>query len=196
MESMVYRKIETNNGRTYLVPVNVPNAADYIHVDVHDPTSRGYGGRTLEFPLEDGTMYKTKGPWHTNSEALLKETGIDIRELHGTKVTIWSVVDEVSTFKEYVRQEDGTLKWMDVTRPRPVKGEVIYEEQDYCLGDFHRGERVAQAIADIRQETVKFKSESRGGAVEAWKTPNDPIEARKAKPTVGLSPEQQSIVEA
>jgi len=50
-----------------------------IYVDTGDPESQGFGGAICMFTLEDGTKEQVKGPWHSNSEALFKDTGLDLR---------------------------------------------------------------------------------------------------------------------
>lgn len=173
----VWRKIECTKGAdgagTYLVQVDTINPADMIHVDTHDLSSRGYGGSELRFELEDGSIYTVKGPWHGNSDSLRMRTGLDISYLHETKVSIFEYDEEVRTFSKYVRRDDGTMVWTEVTEPRPTPGSVIYEEQYYVLGEFKRGERIAQALADVREQPVYVICDSRSGSMRCWKHPGE-----------------------
>lgn len=49
------------------------------------PDSRGCGGNTIDFELDDGLgMISLVGPWHSNSDAFFKDTCIDVRDKHIT----------------------------------------------------------------------------------------------------------------
>lgn len=163
----VYRPIEALNGRTYYVRLDVLNMADYIYVDTKNPESDGFGGAYIPFMLEDGTMMEpVKGPWHTNCGALLKETGLDLRELHLTRITLWSVKTEThDRFQSYREDpETGKLEWGYWMKDYLVEDEVIYEELQPVLGIFMRGDRIAHQIADTLGKPIKLRSQSEGGS--------------------------------
>jgi hypothetical protein len=162
-----FRKIESLDGtRTYYLPIEGVNAADHfryvvncadgVHVTDPNPSGpfRGYGGSTLEFPLDDGTIDKVKGPWHTNSEAFFKETGINISDLHLTQVTIGT--ESGKGFME-------------------VGGDVLYRENEPVLGPFMRGERIAQQLADVLDISVYCVRESAGGGSAGWHKPGQKL---------------------
>jgi hypothetical protein len=166
-----WRTIESAKGHTYIIPTDVLNIADHVHVDTHDPKSDGYGGRTLEFELENGEIYMAKGPWHSSGSVLL-DVGLDVRDLHMTMLTLWSTKKEEVTHKGYITDEEtGKLTWTDVTRTIDVKDEIIYEEKLPVLGMFMRGERVAAAYAKATGKTIYYRSESYGGASQQLITP-------------------------
>jgi hypothetical protein len=133
MSKYIHRKIEGKKG-TWLVPVNIINPADWVHVDTHDPKSRGYGGGMLEFELEDGTTYAVKGPWH--SSGVFDDTGVLIADLHLTRLTI---------------------------RENDKDGKILYEEKEPVLGPFMRGERIGQQLANIMNKELYIIRESEGG---------------------------------
>lgn len=165
-EEMIFRKIEVEGKtRTYYLMVSRPNIADSIYVDPHDPNSRGFGGSLLQFTLEDGTVDEVKGPWHTGANALLNDTGMDIRDLHATQVTIWSTKPGIWRGKGY-ETVDGKLVWTDVEREIFEKDEILYHEEVPALGIFMRGERIAHAYAKATGKTVYLRSESSGGSSE------------------------------
>ena len=134
---MIHRKIHAEDvNEDYYVPVDILNVADELHVTDSSNTShmKGYDGSTLAFKMEDGTVEHVTGPWHTNSRGFINHTGINISELHLTKITLW--------------QDD----------------EIIYEEKAPVLGPYYRGDRIARQLAIIRNKEIKVKSESSGGS--------------------------------
>jgi hypothetical protein len=75
-----HRKIEGRSGEDWYVDVDELNAASHLHQTDKKPKGpgsfRGYGGSTLKFEMEDGTVKEVVGPWHSNSTAFFKDTGI------------------------------------------------------------------------------------------------------------------------
>jgi hypothetical protein len=136
-ERRVYRKYECKRG-VWLVAVQ-PNAAEnvYFH-DPKDASSQGFAGRTLSFPLEDGTVYEAKGPWHSNADRLYKDTGIDVRNTHYTFVVL-------------AMARDG---WPTILR------DVVYKDAQPVLGSFTR---YKELIKRYPQAQVYY-SESSGGS--------------------------------
>jgi hypothetical protein len=162
----IHRRFETDRG-TYYVPVDICNSADWLHVDTHDPRSDGYGGSTLNFKLLDGLIDPVKGPWHTNSTAFRHDTGIDIEDLHETRVVLYKTRQVTKTTRRHERMDDGRLVWGNWPTEITEKVEPpIYEEKDFVLSDFYRGERIAHAIAALREEPIYVESYSRGGSSE------------------------------
>jgi hypothetical protein len=160
-----YRKFTADNGRIYYVPVSV-NAGDFgatevynnpgdgVHVDTLDPKSQGYGGSKLTFKLTDGTVEVVKGPWHTHSSSLLKETGLKITDLHYTYVII---------------AKDSGKGFM-----KPGH-DIVYADPEWVLGPFMRGERLAQQLADLHDIPLFRVTESMGGASSKWHNPGDKV---------------------
>lgn len=147
----VWKKVETETGLVWLYPVNVPNPGDFIHVwnpaeNRNRPSFQGYGGSTLTFELEDGTMFKCIGPWHSNSEALERSTGINLRDKHMTFV----VISHERT------SEKGTY--------RSVMKDVIYMDTEPTIGAFERGKEMAQTLANELDKEVYLYSKSSGGS--------------------------------
>jgi len=85
-EQRRYKKIIGKDGHIYLYAIQ-DNPADNIYVS-GGKNSDGFGGRTLSFTLEDGTVEELRGPWHTNSDDLFVHTGIDLRAKYLTFVVI------------------------------------------------------------------------------------------------------------
>jgi len=85
-----YKKLIGKSGRIWLVAIQ-DNPADNIYVSAASAENqpgykgfRGFAGRTLTFELEDGDILELQGPWATNSDALFKDTGYDIRDKYLT----------------------------------------------------------------------------------------------------------------
>jgi hypothetical protein len=150
----VYRLIQGKSGNTWIVPANCPWSAENIHVDQHDPHSKGYGGRMLTFPLEDGTTYEAKGPWHTNPHALLDDTGVDIRDRHRTYGC-------VALDMKYGKHGEG------------VYTKLIHVDREPILGTFDRLENMARAEADKRGHPIAVCSISSGGSQQGWEYPGE-----------------------
>lgn len=144
----VWRAMDGPGGRTYYYPVDVPNPGDHVHVDTKDPESRGYGGRTLEFKLEDGEVRSVKGPWHGGLQELYEQTGIRLADLHYTKVTVEA------------QGPNGSP-------------EVVYKEDDFVLGQFMRGARIAYQLADALGRPVELHVNSAGGGMAGMIHPGE-----------------------
>lgn len=160
---MCHRKIEAINdsGRTYYLPTKILNIADEVHCDTHDPNSRGYGGSTFQFKLEDGTTDTVKGPWHCS--ATIEEIGLNLSELHKTRVLLLDPTNDDA---------------------------VLYEEKEFVLGAFYRGDRIAQQLSDATNKSIYIKVESAGGSHSHTCNPGDnlhPLAERKnTTPVVSL----------
>jgi hypothetical protein len=137
IEDIVFTRVEGASGHTWYCPTNIPNKASQLHVDTHDPNSRGYGGSTLEFRLDDGTVAEVKGPWHSNSGYFLDDTGVDITATHLTRVICGGSFSE-----KWSHTEEGL-------------NDIFYNEVEPVLGTFHRYEAVCDALLRDRGG-VKF----------------------------------------
>ena len=131
-EAAVYRRIDGKSGQVWLI-AKQPNEADGVYV--HNPKAKnsdGFGGATLEFKLEDGSIYRAKGPWKTGPDGLFVDTGYDIREKHATVVVI------------------GRARSYDYSRDKYygqcVIGDVLYEETEPVIGKFDRVKDIAATL--------------------------------------------------
>jgi hypothetical protein len=161
----VYRYVVGKNAH-WLVRVDVPNIGDHLYsFDPMSSKSQGFGGSWLYFVMQERmALAAVKGPWHSNAGGLLRDAGVDVRDLHLTRVTLYEMVMEPYTGPGYERQPDGRLEWKrELTRDIPVHGPVIYEEKEPALGIFMRGDRIAHAYANATNKSVFCDSESAGG---------------------------------
>ena len=123
-----------------------PGETVYMH-DPDDEHSDGFGGRVITFRIGKCAEYRAKGPWHSNSDALFNATGVDIRDKHLT----FAVVA------------------MERTREGPPGYDTVLEKLLYIdtapqLGEFNRGQSIAQMYADDLGKQVFYYSESSGGS--------------------------------
>jgi len=145
-EEKKYHVHKGKSGKRWFV-ADIPNAADHIYVeDYHSQSSQGFGGRTLIFELVDGEKIPIKGPWHSNSHALLGDTGIDITNKH----LISGIISRDISWK------NGQATMVD----------VIYSD-DGIVGTFDRVSDMARQLADISKTPVHYYARSEGGSVLA-----------------------------
>lgn len=142
-EKRRYHKHVGKSGKIWLV-ADQPNAAANIYVE-GGPNSDGFAGRTLTFPLVDGGEVSLRGPWHTNSDGLFADTGVDVRDKHYTYVVISR------------RRESGE-------HYESIMVDVLYRDDEPQLGSFHRGDELARQWAREIDAPVFLYSESEGGS--------------------------------
>lgn len=139
-QERAYEKLECQRG-VWLI-AQQPNSADNVYFDnPRDTTSDGFGGATLSFKLTDGSVYKAKGPWHSNSESLLRDTGRDLRDTHLTFVVI------------------GKDRRYD--RPNAVITDVVYKDEIPTLGRF---DRYKEIIAGLPKGRYAYYTKTSGGS--------------------------------
>lgn len=161
-ESLVWRKHTTDRGETWLT------RADGLGDTViyHNPknTSRGFGGATLTFTLEDESTIQLKGPWSSNTQALFTSTGIDLREKH----TTWGCVGR---WRDYNYQNSP----MGVA----TIGALLYFDKEPTVGPFERIRLLAERLAYDRDEILFYFEESIGGSRCGHVYPHDHLTPMK-----------------
>ncbi len=131
-EAATYKRFDGKSGSVWLV-AKQPNEADGVYVhNPKDKNSDGFGGATLEFRLDDGSIYAAKGPWKTGPEELFTDTGYDIRDKHATVVVI------------------GRARSHDYSRDKYygqcIINDVLYQETEPVLGKFDRVKDIAATL--------------------------------------------------
>ena len=132
------------SGRRWLVSTSDDRASN-VYVE-GGPGSQGFGGAELVFTLRDGSAVTLKGPWHSNSDSLFRDTGVDVRNEHYT-------FGVIGTGREY-RNTGGSAT---------ITG-VIHADKGPTKGQFSRINDLAQQMADERQQTLFYYQESKGGS--------------------------------
>ena len=132
--------------RNWLFPSNLPNRAEHIYVDNPNRKEDGFGGRTMEFPLGNGRTYEATGPWHSNSIALFKATGVDIRNEFFTEGC-------VALTRVTLREGYNQFKY------------VLIQDEEPVLGNFHRNQCVAKLMAQYIDIPLYYYSNGSSGLV-------------------------------
>jgi hypothetical protein len=156
----VYRKVVGKRG-VWLYPTNSDTPGEQVHF--HDPTdtkSDGYGGSTLTFTLEDGSTYAAKGPWHSNTDALYDDTGVDIRN---TFRTFGCVAKKRISLPLRPGVSRNSSHWR-------FEG-VLYADTAPQIGDFNRIHDLAKEWAGKLGHPVAYYQESNGGSSCGWECP-------------------------
>lgn len=143
-ESRQYTLFKGKSGRIWLV-ADQPNAADNIYVSDPKRGSEGFAGRVITFKLGGGSSISLQGPWHSNSESLLDDTGVDIRDQHLTFVVI-SREREIGEHYE------------------PIMKDILHIDSKPTIGSFQRGGHMAQRFAKKLGGPIWCYSESTGGS--------------------------------
>lgn len=139
-EKRRYKKYIGKSGRIFLVAIQEDSASNIYVFHPLDHNSEGFGGRTLEFKLENDSIVKAKGPWHTNPDDLYNETGVDIRDKHFTRTVVG------------LGRDLGGIT------------DVIYCESKPILGEFNRGNKITQGLADKLDTVVYYYIITSGGS--------------------------------
>lgn len=149
-EARKYRLHIGKSGRKWLVG-DVPNSAEAIYVE-GGPNSRGFAGRELTFPLVGGGEVKLKGPWHTNCDALLADTGIDVRD----KTLSFCVIAK--------RRVQETIPPSNIYS-KTVLLDILYMDKEPVLGPYSRPEIqvMAKAMAVKLGHSIYLHKETHGG---------------------------------
>lgn len=131
------------SGRIWLVSTDC-DCASNIYVQ-GGPKSDGFGGAVLEFTLANGCdKIKLKGPWHSSSESLLFDTGVDARD----RTLVFGVIGKGRDWK------DG----------RSVIKDLVYFDKEPTLGTFNRISDMAEAMAKEMNQQLFVYSATKGGS--------------------------------
>lgn len=150
-------KLHVGKHHLWLV-ADVENPGDYVYSwRPNDTMSEGFGGRALTFELSNGRGKLTlQGPWHSNSQALLSDTGINVQDLHYT----WVCIAERRDHEEHQTYYEG----------------ILHQDGSWVLGSFYRGVRLAEEHADRLGKVVFCYSRNQGGSNDQPVYPLRPCE--------------------
>lgn len=144
-ESRIYQSFIGKSGRRWVVAID-KEPANYIYIE-GGKNSKGFGGRTLEFKLQNGEIIRLQGPWHSNADALYKDTGYDIRDKYFT-IGIIGLHRQRNGYQE--------LYW-----------DILHEDQKPILGEYDRIEKLAVEFANKLQKTIYYSYKSNGGGISS-----------------------------
>jgi 3',5'-cyclic AMP phosphodiesterase CpdA len=144
-EIRTYRKYECKRGVWLAALQGAPADNLYFH-DPRDKNSDGFGGRTLRFPLEDGSVYEAKGPWKGNADSMFRDTGVDLRDQYSSFVVIG----------KGVRFEKGRYESIRVIT------DVVYMDDGFQIGPFQREEAIVKTLPVGKYQ---YYRETRGGSI-------------------------------
>jgi hypothetical protein len=144
--------------RIWIVADNVPNKADYIYVGYpFDTNSQGFAGRWLVFHVVDQEVaISLQGPWHSNADALLEHTGIDVRDLYMVQLVVG---------KRFAEHLEGYSRVIE---------DIIYNEPPH-VGRYDEYKTVLKNIMlhDSSLESVAYWHDGGGGSCTAMYTRKD-----------------------
>lgn len=143
-EIRAYRKYECKAGVWLAAIQDAPADNLYFH-DPRDKHSEGFAGRTLRFPLEDGSVYEAKGPWKGNADSMFKDTGVDLRDKYSTFVVIG----------RGVRFEKGRYE------SRRIITDVLHMDDGFQIGPFQREQLIVKTLP---VGEYQYYRETRGGS--------------------------------
>jgi predicted RNase H-like nuclease (RuvC/YqgF family) len=122
IQKTLFNKITGRNGKTYLYNGN--------SVFVED--GEGMGGRDISFKMTNKTEEIYKGPWNTNANELLEQTGIDLTKMHYSFGLVFKNRQEALAFE----------KGEDV--------EPFISDKNWTIGEFDGGEKRMRELLDER----------------------------------------------
>jgi hypothetical protein len=174
-----FKIVKGKSGRTWLYGIcDAPAAHIYVSAEGRENMPgyrgfRGFGGSTLKFELEDGNTISLQGPWHSNSNALFNDTGIDLNE---NTVTYVVVSEKIGHDKKY----------------HSVAINVLYKDEEPAVGSFDRGNDIALEWANKLGKPVHLYCESLGGSSSGFVNPGKKKE--KSKYVSDISEAQLGII--
>tara|TARA_R110000782_G_scaffold270483_1_gene371773 strand:- start:5766 stop:6302 length:537 start_codon:yes stop_codon:yes gene_type:complete len=130
-QKSIYRKV-IGKAATWYYAINKENSADFIYASTRN--KEGFGGRELQFELEDGTVDIVIGPWQGAASSMKQETGVDITNKH----LMSFVVCEKYKYAEGHYQNGECInvlhgafnECMDFDDPRNIARKIAMERED------------------------------------------------------------------
>jgi hypothetical protein len=150
-----YRLLRGKSGKRWVVAVQ-EEAAENIYVD-GGRGSEGMAGRTLTFELEGGGSVDFIGPWKTEAQSLLADTGFDVRGMYYFQCIIATERKCGTTFHS-PDEYSGILHY----DPAPILNNPISPES---IGE------VAQAHANRLGVPVYYAWTTKGGGCSSRQMP-------------------------
>ena len=147
-----YRKVVGINSIWYIAIQENPADNVYCTAKVRTGRSDGFGGATMEFQMEDGTVDRVQGPWHGNADSLLSDTGYDVTE---TRLT-----QGICSKGKAGNMLDG-YEFID----------VLHYDEVPTLGQYDRIMTIAQNLANENNCRIYYAMKSAGGGNAHFRDP-------------------------
>lgn len=152
-----FHMVKGKSGMRWLYSAVDQDVASFVYVE-GGPGSRGFGSRDIRFELVEGGAVLLTGPWHSNADAMFRDTGIDVR-------------DKMFSFCVIAKRR-GRIKFIGETAfgPREITRDtledVLYMDKAPVLATFERPEikEMAEWFADMLGHSVYLYKETRGGS--------------------------------
>lgn len=157
-----YHTFIGRSGNTWVVANTLDAAAHVYRTDnpanekrkgVSD-SSLGFSGRTLKFPLVDGSVYELNAGWHSSAHDLLKDTDVDLTKNYFT-------FGIIALDCEFIKNSYCNYTYHH----------VLHLDKGLVLGDFYRVRDLAQKISNKIQRKLTYWSESNGGSTNSFVEP-------------------------
>jgi hypothetical protein len=155
-EQRRFRKYDCAAG-VYLVAIQDACADHVYYHNPKDKNSDGFGGATLRFPLEDGTVYEAKGPWKCAASYLLTECGVDIEDKYST----FLVVGKGRRLDKNSRSVWGGTR---------VITDLIHKDEAWQISRF---DRECDFISTLPSGEYHYYIETAGGSSSGVMTPEE-----------------------
>lgn len=151
-EPKTYRKVVGKSGKTWLIgnlSIDEGSPANHIYVTNHknpDICGEGFAGKHLVFIIDDGTEFILKGGWHSNADALLNDTGIDMT-------------------KQY-RMYIAVAEEFESRSPEVFKPPLLYDNE--FIGSWDDAKGIIRDLAIKAGKPLAYKHWSVGGASSGY----------------------------
>jgi hypothetical protein len=153
----LYRKFKGTDRDWYVGLIPNTIELDPNHIYCADPQQpkhsgmQGFGGATLTFDFEDGTSDSVKGPWHSNTDALLSQTGVDLTKC----IITWGCIGTG-------RESSGSGYTTIITN-------LMHFDPFPLPGEFSRIEKLARQLSKAQDDRpLVYYSQSYGGSSCGW----------------------------
>jgi hypothetical protein len=143
-DDIVFRRVDR-----FVYAINVPNPAEYVYSvsDKYDP--RGFAGRPIDFKMEDGSTYTSRGTWHCAASYLPKDVYEEIKDKYYTHCVISHTPIKYENYGGTIIIEN--------------EDDIIFMDESWVIGAFDRGEKLAVEYAHKLGKDVYYKSMNTGG---------------------------------
>lgn len=135
----------------YVYPINIPNPADWVYSvsDVRISKS-GFGGRVIDFNMEDGSVYTSQSTWNCAASYLPESEYNKIKETH----SMYCIISHVPIKCDYY----GALVTIE------QESDIIFMDEEWVLGESDRGDKLAEYYAHKLGKDVYYRFTTVGGA--------------------------------